>query len=222
MTVDFWTTAEVFYESIVPAIGILAAFLLLVLFYIRMYARRKKNFWTLIVLVMMILPLGYAAWGYNHYDLYLEKGSLATPLIRDRERGLFGYKYYTRRQRDLYKGYNDAEGLRQLDFYKEETVTAPLDFLGSGPHFHYFQDQNDKIFKLTRGVEFVPTITETQAIGSKFVLTDTEFEEIGFFNPSRVMFDRIEVPQSMEGLEYEPEYDPLIPQAEDAWLQWSF
>lgn len=223
MSAEFWTTAENFYETILPVLGILCAFLLLVIFYIRMYAKGQKKKWmTLGTLGMMLLSVTYGTWGYVRYQAYLPKAKIVTPLIRDRKRGIFGNQYFNRQQLDLYLGYNDTENLRKLSFYDEVEVETEITFLGEGSYFYYFEEMNGNIFKYKRNTVFVPNQTTTKVIGHQFHLNDPSFESIGFFEPGRTMYDRIEIPEEEKGKVYEPENDFIIPQADEHLLRWNF
>lgn len=223
MSVEFWTAAETFYETWLPVAGIVICLAALMLLYTRFYAQGKTKKTLTIISVLIMGTLGTASfWGYRHYEAYLPKAKLVTPLIRDRKRGIFGYKLVYRDELDLYMGLHAPEKLRKLGFYEEETETRAVSYLGKGRYFHYFEDQNGREFKITRGVEFDASAKEPQMVGEKFYLKDRSFEEAGFFDPERIMYDRLKIPATMEGRTYEPESDAQVPKAQDYFYEWSF
>lgn len=223
MSVEFWTAAEKFYETWLPIVGISLCVLSLIFLYTRFYAsgKAKKNL-TRLTLLATVLLFGFGAWGYKHYEAYLPKAKLVTPLIRDRKRGLLGYKYYGRSETDLYAGLHAPEKLKELGLYEEERVEHLVTYLGKGPYFHYFEDQNGRMFKITRGVVFEKQASDVQMIGETFHLNDLSFEEIGFFDPKRIMFDHLVIPANQEGKEFEPDFDPHVPKAQEYFSEWSF
>jgi len=223
MSVEFWTAAEKFYETIYPVLGISICVFIIILIYGQMYARGKaKKIVTIISAIAMIGLIGYGAWGYQHYEEYLAKSKLVSPLIRDRHRGIFGYQYYGRADLDLYKRLHDTERLKELGLYEEKVFEEPISYLGKGRYFYYFEDKQEKVFKLSKGVRFEPNITEAVMVGEKFYLKNPQFTDIGFFNPERMMYDYIEIPEEQEGREYEPDFEPDVPQAQDYFSDWNF
>lgn len=223
MSVEFWKAAELFYETVLPVVGIISGVLLLILLYAQIYAKGMIKKIVMLGSVISLITIGaYVAWGYQHYEPYLSKAKLVTPLIRDRKKGIFGYKYYSWDELRTYKRLNNTEHLRELTLYAEEEVRDKVVYLGKGPYFHYAKDQHGKIFKLEKGVVFASDVTQATMVGVLFELTHPEYEEIGFFNPERVMYEHLLIPETEKGKTFEPDYDPDVPMAKDHFQQWSF
>lgn len=223
MSLEFWKTAETFYEASLPVAGIGLGVLLLIFLYARMYAKGKvKTIITFSSLLFFLALGGYSLWGYQHYADYLPKAKIVTPLIRDREKGLLGYKEYSWDELRTYKRFNDAEDIRKLDFYDETEVSEEVTYLGKGSYFHYFEDQNEKIFKIEKNVTFDQKTTVPSMVGVTFHINKPEYKQIGFFDPERIMYERVMIPQKEQGKTFEPDYDPHVPLAKDHFHKWSF
>ena len=223
MSLEFWKTAETFYETQLPVAGISLGVLLLVFLYARMYAKGKGK--TIIIfssLLFFVAIGGYSVWGYQHYADYLPKAKVVTPLIRDRERGLLGYKQYSWDELRTYKRFNDAEHIRELDFYDEKEVSEEVTYLGKGSYFHYFQDRYEKIFKIEKNVRFDEATTTSKMVGATFQINNPKYKEIGFFDPERIMYERVLIPKKEQGKTFEPDYDPHVPMAKDHFHKWNF
>lgn len=223
MSVEFWKTAEFFYETLLPIMGITIGVLFMVVQYTRMYGRGKaKKVVVRGTLLILSLMIGYGVWGYKHYNEYLSKVKLSTPLIRDREKGIFGYKYYSWNELRTYKRFNDTEGIRKLDFYAETKVEEPVAYLGKGHYYHYFEDKNEKLFKLEKGIHFEPDADQSEMVGFTFQLKEKDFEEVGFFDPERIMYETVVIPMDEQGKVFEQDDDSQIPMAVDRFFKWSF
>lgn len=223
MSVEFWNSAERFYELWFIVLGVIAFLFLMTILFVWMYARKeKRKRYTLISLLGIGAVAAIGVGGHLKYQPYLEEASHVNPLIRDREPTMTGYVYYGQYERNFFSQLNDLESLRDMSLYEEERVTEPVTYLGAGDYFHYFERSNGEVFKQNRLVEFIEESTQAQLVGSRFQLRDDAFQEIGFQNPKNVMFEYIEVPASEEGKTYEPEYDPAIPTAEERFHQWNF
>lgn len=223
MSVEFWKNAELFYETLIPIIGITAGVLLMIMQYTHMYARgkAKKKIFTTSVLLLVLLA-GYGTWGYVHYEAYLPKSKITTPLIRDRKKGIFGYKYYSWDEMRTYTHLNGAEKIRKLGLYEETKVEEPIVYLGKGHYYHFFEDKNQKVFKLEKEVHFEKDTKQAEIMGSTFHLKSKEYEELGFFNPKKIMYQSVTIPLSEQGKVFDKEYEPQVPMARDRFAHWNF
>lgn len=223
MTVEYWVGAERFYEFwffIIAGLMIISA---ITLIFIVTYAKKEKRKRMLLIPIGVAALLGIAGfYGHLHYRPYLEQASYINPLVRDRQPRFFGYTYYGSVEETYYHQFNDLDALRSLDLYQEEQTVEPLTYLGEGEHFHYFERANGEIFKQSRQIDFNESAPQAQLIGSRFVLKDDGFQEIGFKNPENTMFIALEVPASEAGKTYEPENDAEIPKIEEAFRRWNF
>ena len=223
MTAQFWVASEKFYETILPLIGIVFFLILQVIIFIRIYVKGTlKNRTTVGMMILMGALVMYGAWGYQKYNAYIEKSKFVTPLIRDRERRIFGYKYYPQSRKKIYSRLNDTINLSKLSFYKRDEVSKTLHFLGKKNYFYYFENPEGDLFKWTNGVEFSPKASTTEMIGLKFSLTSTDFEEIGFIKKPNIMYDKIIVPEKDKYKLFVSENDNRIPQAVEYYIHWNF
>lgn len=116
-----------------------------------------------------------------------------------------------------------TENLHQLGFYQEERVEEAVSFLGKDGYFYYFEDAKGDLFKQTNGVVFLDEATEEARLtGRIFYLEDEGFKDIGFSNPTQVMYEKIEVAQPLKDKEYDATSDASIPQAKDHFIHWIF
>ena len=223
MTAQFWIASEKFYETILPLMGIVFFLILQVIIFIRIYVKGTlKKRTTVGMVILMGALVVYGAWGYRKYNTYIEKSKLVTPLIRDRERKIFGYKYYPQTRKTIYSKLNDTTNLNKLSFYKKNEVSELIYFLGKKNYFYYFENSKGDLFKWTKGVEFSTAAFKTEMIGLQFSLTSTDFEEIGFIKKPNIMYDKIIVPKKDEHKLFVSENKDTILQAVEYYIHWNF
>lgn len=223
MSVEFWIEAERFYEFWFFIIGLFVLISVIIVIFIITYAKKEnRKKYILIVSGLIAIAGTVGILGHFRYRPYLEQASYSNPLIRDREPRMMTYIYYGAVEQTNYSQLNYLDTLRNMVLYEEEKVTESITYLGQGDHFHYFEDPEGQIFKQNRKVDFNEVDQPAQIVGSQFTLKDTSFQEIGFKNLNKIMFDYIEIPASEQGKIYEPEDDFQIPKAEDQFRQWNF
>lgn len=224
MSVEFWRNAEKFYEFWIIIIAIFIMTSIMAIIFIISYAK-EKNKKKIMIIVMGCTTIvgGFGATKYTQYYPYLEQASYSNPLIRDREPRLMSYVYYGQAEEVYYKKLNHLNSLRNMDLYEEKQINEPITYLGQGKYFYYFERANKQLFKKkNKNIEFTETVQQAQLIGSKFVLKDDTFKEIGFKNPENVMFESIKIPSSEKEKSYEPTDEFQIPQAEKGIAYWNF
>lgn len=223
MSVEFWTSAERFYEFWFFIISLLLLLSAIVVIFIASYARKENRKSFILIMIAFVTTLGITGLlGHNRYRTYLEQASYNNPLIRDRQPRMATYIYYGTSEENYYSQLNYLDSLRNMVLYEEERVIEPVIYLGQGDYFHYFEDSNEQLFKQNRQVEFADKAEQAQLIGSRFTLKDKSFQEVGFKNPENTMFEYIEVPMSEQEKTYDPEGDSQIPRAEERIHHWNF
>lgn len=230
MSVDFWIQAEWFYETILIIIGVLIFTLIAGAILVKSIKRnhvksnrkeRNKPFWIMLTIVGVLLIIGVT--GHLIYRPYLQEVSIVNPLLRDRQRELFGYEPYPQRDQDYYRNLNYIEPLRESTLYDESTQTQPVEFLGTENTLHYFKNDRDEIYRVSQiNVDYVDDLDHAQLIGSQFKLNNKEFEDIGFRNPPYIMFERLEVPSNLNNLEYELDNPTDVRENQYAFPDWIF
>lgn len=230
MSVDFWIQAEWFYETVIIILGVIASILIFgaILFKFRKnnrvksnYKKNNKPFWGMLSFAGVLLVIGLV--GHIIYRPYLDEISIVNPLIRDRQKELFGYVPYPDREQDYYRNLNHLEALRTSSLYEETTQTQTVKFLGTENTLHYFENDRGELYRISQiNVEYVDDIDDPQLVGSKFELSDNEFSEIGFKNPPYIMFERFEVPSNLSDLKYELNNPTDVRDSQYAFVDWTF
>lgn len=223
MTVEFWTSAERFYELWFFILSLL--FLLLVVVFLFALTYTSKNNRKKVVIWMMSL-LGVVSlvglYGHSQYHPYLEQASYTNPLIRDREPRLHMYMPYPQTEQMMYEQFNDLEALRQMVLYREEKVTESITYLGKDSNYHYFEHDDGHLFKETFQIEFREEAEQAYIKGSLFTLKDEAFKDIGFKNPKNIMYDKIVIPAAEQEKTFNTEEEDFISRSEIVLPQWNF
>ena len=223
MTVEFWVQAERFYEFWLMNIFSLIVITLIVMIFTFTYTakgQRKKPFTILISFMTILVFIG--GMGHFKYGVYLPEAMAVNPLIRDRMPTYFGYNTVGSVEQSYYADLNDLVSLREMVLYDELIVEEPLTYFGSGDYSHYFQRENGDYFRHSTRISFHKELEEPQLIGSRFVLKDDSFTEIGFKNPVNTMFVGIMLPADEEGKHYKPENEMDFLRVEKVVSDWNF
>ncbi len=223
MTVEFWQNAERFYEHWLMNIFSLIVLTLIVMIFTFTYTakgKRKKPFIFLFGFAAVLMLIGGI--GHVQYHDYLEQAMHINPLIRDRVPTYFGYNAYGSSEEMYYSELNDRDALREMLLYEETVIQEPLTYLGTNGYSHYFVRENGDLFRHSQRISFHEDLEEPQLVGSRFVLKDDSFGEIGFKNPEHTMFDEIRLPISEADKQYNPEFETDFYRAETIVSDWNF
>lgn len=223
MAIDFWTSAERFYELWFFILSLLFLFLVIVFLFALTYTskhnRMKVILWMTSSLVAVMLV---GLFGHSNYHPYLEQASYTNPLIRDREPRLHMYIPYSQTEQRMFEQLNDIHALRQMVLYEEEHVAERITYLGQDKNYHYFEHEEGQRFKETFSIEFREDAQEAYLHGSLFFLKDEEFKEIGFKNPRNIMYDKITIPADEQDKFFDTAEEDFISRTEEVFYQWNF
>lgn len=223
MTVEFWQNAERFYEYWLMNIFSLIVLTLIVMIFAFTYTmkgKRKKPFTILFSIVGVLALVGGI--GHIHYRDYLEQAMHVNPLIRDRKATYLGYSAFGSSEEMFYTELNDLNALRKMALYEEVVIKEPLIYFGTNGYSHYFERENGDLFRHSQRISFHEDLEEPQLVGSRFVLKDEGFTDIGFKNPEYTMFSDIVLPDSEADKEFKPEFETDFLRAETIISDWNF
>ena len=223
MTVEFWQNAERFYEHRLMNVFSLIVLTLIVMIFSYTYTQKGKRKKPLSILLGIAIALALVA-GIGHYKYYdyLEQAMHVNPLMRDRTPTYFGYNAYGSSEEMYYSELNDLEALREMVVYEEVVIREPLIYLGTNGYSHYFERENGDLFRHSQRISFHKEHEEPQLVGSRFILSDEAFINIGFKNPEHTMFDEIVLPISEKDKDYKPEFETDFYRAERVIGDWNF
>lgn len=223
MSIEFWTGAETFYELWLIVIGVVLVILLATLIFVATRVKGDhKNKLLIGLLSLTVLLVSTGVLGHVKYQPYIDLVRYVNPLVRDRRPSFVGYIYYSRTEQTAYSQLNSLETLRAFELYEEVKATEPVEYLGEGEYYHYFEHENETITKYIRDIEFTEDVDQAQFVGSQFQLKDEAFLDIGFKNIDRIIFEKIEIPASEVGKTHQPEDDYVIPKSNERMNQWNF
>lgn len=198
MTADFWRQAELFYISITSFLLISAGVLIFFLALLLIYHRKKGKKLILVILLLLAILGGGFLFGRHRYNSYESLSKIVTPAIRDRKKNIIGYSYFDGQTLAGYTRIQDIEGMEQLPFYQEETVTDDIEYLGTAYNSYYFKFDN-RIYYLKEPADFQET-DQAQLVGVQFKLKQPDFEGLGFFPESTKYFTKIVLPAAKKDL----------------------
>lgn len=223
MTVEFWQNAERFYEHWLMNIFSLIVLTLIVMIFTYTYTAKGKRKKPLSILLGFSLVLTLVG-GIGHYQYhdYLDQAMHVNPLMRDRTPAYFGYVPYGSSEEMYYSELNDLDSLREMVLYEEIAIQEPLTYLGTSGYSHYFVRENGDKFRHSQKISFHKDFEEPKLVGSRFVLKDEAFTEIGFKDPVYTMFSEIILPISEENKDYKPEFETDFYRAERVVGDWNF
>lgn len=223
MTPEFWVEAETFYETELVALGMLLFFFVVVALMMWMYRTPKTKKLLCVPVAVMVLMVGAGVAGHTRYHPYLEQATIINPLVRDRKRHFLGYTYFSTREQAFFRQMNDSDALRQSDLYEEKRVEEAVEYLGVDGALYFFENEDGELFKVSStDIKFQERAEQAKLVGSRFVLKDSGFEEIGFKNPPYVMFENIMVPASEEFKTYDAGFAGHIPETNRVFTEWVF
>ncbi|MGY3778623.1 hypothetical protein [Isobaculum melis] len=209
MNASTWQAAETWYESHVLLWLILIVISIFGLLFVLFYRERKHaKKWRLFFCLSLIISGFWTTFQSIKYQSYLDLVTKVSMQIRDRKMGPLGYQYYQKNDKEFYTRLYLPDKIRALPFYQEATVRYPITYLGKNHDSHYFSYQ-EQIFRERKFVTFSLDVTETELLGSQFILADEDYQSIGFFSPKSIYYKEILVNQSEQGKEYEVPYGEL-------------
>lgn len=203
MSASFWQAAETWYEShiflwLILTILPIFCFIFLLIYRSAKYAKQCAIFFCL----SFILCGSWTAFQSMKYKSYLNLAGNTTVQIRDRKMTPLGYQYYARWEKNLHVRYYVPDKIRALPFYQEEIVRYPVEYLGVNHGTYYFTYQG-QIFCEREFVEFLPDVTQPELLGSQFILTDEDYQEIGFFSSNAIFYKNLIVNEAEREKKYE-------------------
>ena len=142
--------------------------------------------------------------------------------MRDRIPTYSGYSTFGSSEEMYYSELNDLNSLREMVVYEEVVIREPLIYLGTNGYSHYFERENGDLFRHSQRISFHKEHEEPQLVGSRFILSDEAFINIGFKNPEHTMYDEIVLPISEKDKDYKPEFETDFYRAERVIVDWNF
>lgn len=223
MTIEFWTSAERFYELWFFIFSLLFLFIVIVFLFALTYTSKNNRIKVITGLTSLLVAIGLIGlYGHLHYHPYLEQASYTNPLIRDREPRLHMYIPYSQTEQMMFEQLNDLKSLRKMVLYKEEKVAESITYLGKDTNYYYFEHEDGQLFKETFDIEFREDVDQAYLKGSLFFLEDKMFEEIGFKNPRNIMYDKIVIPLNEQERIFNTEEEDFISRSEEVFHHWNF
>ena len=223
MTIEFWTSAERFYELWFFIFSLLFLFIVIVFLFALTYTSKNNRIKVITGLTSLLVAIGLIGlYGRSNHYPYLEQASYINPLIRDREPRLHTYIPYSQTEQTMFEQLNDIESLQKMVLYEEEKVAEPITFLGQDTNYHYFKHEDGQLFKETFDIEFREDVDQAYLKGSLFFLEDKMFEEIGFKNPRNIMYDKIVIPLNEQERIFNTEEEDFISRSEEVFHHWNF
>ena len=132
------------------------------------------------------------------------------------------YIPYPQTEQRIFEQLNDLESLRQMVLYREEKVAEPITYLGQDTNYHYFEHESGQLFKETFHIEFREKAQQAYLKGSLFSLKDEAFKDIGFRNPTNIMYDQIVIPATEQEKIFNTQEEDFISRTEKVLHHWNF
>lgn len=223
MTIEFWTSAERFYELWFFVLSLLFLLIVIIFLFALTYTSKNNRIKVITWMTSSLVAVGLVGlYGHSNHYPYLEQASYINPLIRDREPRLHMYIPYSQTEQTMFEQLNDIESLQKMVLYEEEKVAEPITFLGQDTNYHYFKHEDGQLFKETFDIEFREDVDQAYLKGSLFFLEDKMFEEIGFKNPRNIMYDKIVIPLNEQERIFNTEEEDFISRSEEVFHHWNF
>lgn len=223
MTIEFWTSAERFYELWFFIFSLLFLFIVIVFLFALTYTSKNNRIKVITGLTSLLVVIGLIGlYGHLHYHPYLEQASYTNPLIRDREPRLHMYIPYSQTEQMMFEQLNDLKSLRKMVLYKEEKVVEPITYLGKDTNYYYFEHEDGQRFKETFSIKFSEDADHAFLKGSLFSLKDEAFHKIGFKNPRNIMYDEIVIPANEKEKIFHTQEEDFISRSKEVFPHWNF
>lgn len=199
-TVEQWQRAELFYQSLLPTIIMVALVVLVfLLLFIFTKSRFKKITVTILSLIIIVCG-GLVLIGLSRYSHYTNYTKQINASVRDREKVWIGYRMYDRDhiQRAFFS--LKQSDITDLEIYQPVERDQEIEYLGSAHNTYYFMLGANKY-----SISFQPVFEEVSTaklVGTQYQLVAEEFSTIGFLSETGIILEKIVIPVNLKDKDY--------------------
>lgn len=202
-----WIAMEEFYYQNFW-IGLILIIILMLVFVVSVLNR--ENRWVkLLNTASFVGAVGIGFFLYTTYQTYQPLINLSermTPAQRAYKKMPFSTTSYSYYENKVYENGYMKESFSELAFYEEKSHSQEVDYLGKDDRdYHYFQVAGQNVYTSEKYVELNDTFRQPVRVGSSFQLTDSRFMDRGFYEESKVYFEKYIIPDSAYGKKVEKE-----------------
>lgn len=203
--------------------GYLIVGLLLLFFWIIMllYGRRKERWVATVLVWAYVLPVSIWLGGaMMTYQPMITLTSRITASVRDYYRVPYSTIEYSFFEKSAYRNHFLPQTFEGLEMYRMETLEEPVTYLGSDRNYGYIE-LNGETYKLDKGFfKTCPTTNSAKREGIQYVLTDAQFQDLGFIPQTRIFLSKIFIPDSQATLEVAQDVANGLKETKDVLATW--
>ncbi|MDO5717847.1 MAG: hypothetical protein Q4P34_02590 [Tissierellia bacterium] len=206
---ESWVAMEKFYFKELWIIIAIVSFILFTIIPMIFYLNKRKPQLIVGSCAVIVAVLGiYIYFEYSKYSDLIQRTVYTSPAMRSYGKDIFvDIVYLPGEKRAYMESYlkNSFEKIGLYDAYEEK---ENIEFFGKNDHYYFLKVRDEFLLTRADNVQF-KKVDNPYRIGTYFKLKDPKFEDIGFYEKSKVYFDKYIVPEEMKDLKVDKKYEDI-------------